>query len=521
MKIGKIVVATIVLLTSFIVFFALSTGGDIGEANSGSPESTFTISSSDINVEDKTFSTGEVYHHLSPLCSYTIGDSTKYYRLTFALHDGKNSVDYIASTKDVTVGEVSKSYKTVNIFEDAALTNPSTSDVVAFPGSITYDGKVYSVNYNGTVLARHPDSNNSSGINTVVWYDNPKFLYNSTNQTLTDSSIDKVIFMGSPVFEDRYTLAKTVTIDGKNTIFLKEIVFKNNIVSIPELFIMKNGRDNPVGELKITFESTVGSIPQALKVFKYSSDTNDKAKLNYWFGEHSSRPSTITTDTRTFYMDVTIVIDTLCEYWTNYLADGKLDDSGTSGLNDLISSGMLTVRGDPIYQINVNVINGEGGKISVLESASPGMTVRISGSPNDGYILGGLSAYSDAGVIQIGSDNSFIMPGANVTISATFVKVVPIVVDVTSSGSEASLHVSISGTQNGSIPYLIKAYVKYGNDSTGDRFVRMEVPIINYSGTFETVLISSMTSFTPNECLVQIFSESGILLNQKIVSIGN
>ena len=520
MKIGKIVVATIVLLTSFIVFFALSTGGDIGEANSGSPESTFTISSSDITVKDKTSSTGEIYHHLSPLCSYTIGDSTKYYRLTFALYDGKNSVDYIASTKDVTVDGVSKSYKTVNIFEDAALTNPSISDLVAFPGSITYNGKEYPVNYNGIVLETRPDSNNSSGINTVTWYGNPKFLKN-TYPTLTDSSIDKVVFMGSPVFEDGYTLAKTVTIDGNNTIFLNEIVFKNNIVSIPELLIAKNGKTNPVGELKITFESTVGSIPQALKVFKYSSDADDKAKLTYWFGEHSSRPSTITTDTRTSYMDVTIVIDTLCEYWTNYLADGKLDDSGTSGLNDLISSGMLTVRGDHLYQINVNVTNGEGGKISVLESASPGMTVRILGSPNDGYILGELSAHSDAGVIQIGSDNSFIMPSADVTISAIFVKVVPIIVDVTSSGSEASLHVSISGTQNGSIPHLIKAYVKYGNDSTGDRFVRMEVPIINYNGTFETVLISSMTSFTPNECLVQIFSESGILLNQKIVSIGN
>ena len=119
----------------------------------------------------------------------------------------------------------------------------------------------------------------------------------------------------------------------------------------------------------------------------------------------------------------------------------------------------------------------------------------------------------------VGPSYSFEMPDTDVSISATFIKVIPLVVKATSSGSEVSMDISVSGKQNGVSPASISAYVKYEGNATGDRFVRMNVPIINYSGQFETELVASMSAFTPVECLIQIFSDLGDLLTQKVVAV--
>ena len=189
-------------------------------------------------------------------------------------------------------------------------------------------------------------------------------------------------------------------------------------------------------------------------------------------------------------------------------------------LDDFIDDGRLKVCGNPSHAITRTV--SEGGAISLPERASFRQTVTVIPSPDEGYILGTLKmSYGSTTSTIVGPSYSFEMPDMDVSISATFIKVIPLVVKATSSGSEVSMDISVSGKQNGVSPASISAYVEYKGNTTGDRFVRMNVPIINYNGQFETELVASMSAFTPVKCLIQIFSDSGDLLTQKEVAVEN
>lgn len=387
---------------------------------------------------------------------------------------------------------------------------------MALPGSIEFGDKTYTVQYDGTLVK------SDSAIKTVVFDGNPNLVSTDTNPTLSRTSVTKVVFLGSPTFSTKYVLTKPVidaTDKSVNTTPLMNVVFKSHVDAVPSTLISQgSGMRETSGELNISFESSVGEIPQSMAAFNNYNGTASKSELTYSFGANSSRPAKIIASDLKNWMNVSLVIDVKSTYWTNYIADGKLAESTTSSLDQFIADGRLKVCGDPLHAITRIV--SEGGAISLPERASFKQTVTVIPSPSEGYILGTLEIfYSGKTSTIVGPSYSFEMPDTDVSISATFIKLIPLVVNATSSGSGVSMDISVSGKQNGVSPASISAYVKYEGNATGDRFVRMNVPIINYSGQFETELIASMSAFTPVECLIQIFSDSGDLLTQKVVAV--
>ena len=372
--------------------------------------------------------------------------------------------------------------------------------------------------YDGIVIS------SKTAIKTVLFDGNPSFIKtgSTVRPTLNNTAVTKVVFLGSPSFATGYMLTKPVrdaTDASVNTTPLKNVVFKSRVDVVPSAFISQgSGNRETHGELNISFESFVGELPQSMAAFNIYNGTASKSELTYSFGENSSRPERIVASDVKNWMNVSLVIDVNSTYWASYIADGKLAESTTGSLDQFIADGRLKVCGNPSHTITRTV--SEGGAISLPERASFKQTVTVIPSPNEGYILGTLEmSYGGKTSTIVGPSYSFEMPDTDVSISATFIKVIPLVVKATSSGSKTSMDISVSGNQNGVSPASISAYVKYEGNTTGDRFVRMNVPIINYNGQFETELVASMSAFTPVECLIQIFSDSGDLLTQKVVAV--
>lgn len=488
------------------ILVATSGGWEIGEADSNTSEVGPTL----IEVNEKTPGDGKRY-----LAKYKHDDL--YYQLEFFI-DGKdvNHVNYVPPKSGTTTKYI------VEFFTDVELkTKASEQDIcLALPGDIEIKGNTYTVKYDKIVI-----DSNANNIRTVVFAGDPKINSDDTMPTLRKTTVTKVVFLGSPTFNDKYVLTKPVKDATNNSIFttpLQNVVFKSHVGAVPSTLISK-GNGETHGELNISFESSVGKIPHSMNAFtifdKNASAAALKSKLTYSFGASSSRPAEIEVLKTGVWMNVSFVIDLNSNYWDKYINDGELAESTTKdSLKKFIDDGRLKVCGNPSHAITRIV--SEGGAISLPERASFRQTVTVIPSPEEGYILGTLEmSYGSTTSTIVGPSYSFEMPDTDVSISATFIKVIPLVVNATPSGSEVSMDISVSGKQNGVSPASISARVKYDGNTTGDRFVRMTVPIINYNGQFETELVASMSAFTPVECLIQIFSDSGDLLTQKVVAV--
>lgn len=475
------------------ILVATSSGWEIGEANSNTSE----VGPTFIGVKEET-DKGKTYH----VAKYE--HDGLYYQLKFFI-SGENAI-----YQQFLEGNI----KTVKFYTDSDLSNVSERQDIclALPGSIQIGEKTYTVQYDGVVIS------SKTAIKEVVFDGNPEFIKN-TYYTLSNTAVTKVVFLGSPSFATGYSLTKPVK-DANNLILttpLQNVVFKSHVGAVPSTLISQ-GNGETHGKLNISFESSVGELPQSMAAFNINKGTASKSELTYSFGANSSRPAKIIASDLINWMNVSLVIDVKSTYWTNYIADGKLAESTTGSLDEFIKDGRLKVCGNPSHAITRTV--SEGGAISLPERASFKQTVTVIPSPSEGYILGTLEIfYGGKTSTIVGPSYSFEMPDTDVSISATFIKLIPLVVNATSSGSEVSMDISVSGKQNGVSPASISAYVKYEGNATGDRFVRMNVPIINYSGQFETELIASMSAFTPVECLIQIFSDSGDPLTQKVVAV--
>ena len=481
------------------ILVATSGGWEIGEADSNTSEVGPTL----IEVNEKTPGDGKRY-----LAKYK--HDGLYYQLEFFI-DGKdvNHVNYVPPKSGTTNKYI------VEFFTDVELkTKASEQDIcLALPGDIEIKGNTYTVKYDKIVI-----DSNANNIRTVVFAGDPKINSDDTKPTLKKTTVTKVVFLGSPTFNDKYVLTKPVKDATANyTTPLQNVVFKSHVGAVPSTLIAK-GNGETHGELNISFESSVGELPQSMAAFNIYNGTASKSELIYFFGENSSRPERIVASDVNNWMNVSLVIDLKSKYWDDYIKDGNLANTTTGSLNQFIADGRLKVCGNPSHAITRTV--SEGGAISLPERASFKQTVTVIPSPNEGYILGTLEiSYGGKTSTIVGPSYSFEMPDMDVSISATFIKVIPLVVKATSSGSEVSMDISVSGKQNGVSPASISARVKYDGNTTGDRFVRMTVPIINYNGQFETELVASMSAFTPVECLIQIFSDSGGLLTQKVVAV--
>lgn len=488
------------------ILVATSGGWEIGEADSSTSEVGPTLVGT---VEKVTDDETKIY------LVATYEHDGLYYQLKFFI-SGENAIYKQYEDKRDSTGKYP--FKHVKFCTDSNLSTKSDRQDIclALPGSIKFGDKTYTVQYDGTLVK------SDSAIKTVVFDGNPNLVSTDTNPTLSRTSVTKVVFLGSPTFSTKYVLTKPVkdvTDPLVNTMPLMNVVFKSHVDAVPSTLISQgSGMRETSGELNISFESSVGEIPQSMAAFNNHNGTASKSELTYSFGANSSRPAKIIASDLENWMNVSLVIDVKSTYWTNYIADGKLAESTTGSLNQFIADGRLKVCGNPLHAITGTV--SEGGAISLPERASFKQTVTVIPSPDEGYILGTLEmSYGGTTSTIVGPSYSFEMPDTDVSISATFIKVIPLVVKATSSGSEVSMDISVSGEQNGVSPASILAYVKYEGNTTGDRFVRMNVPIINYNGQFETELVASMSAFTPVECLIQILSDSGDLLTQKLVAV--
>ena len=488
-----LIMVALPLLFLSAILIVTSGGWEIGEADSNASEVGPTL----IDVKEET-DKGKIYH----VAKYE--HDGLYYQLKF----------FISGENAIYQQFVENKIKTVKFYTGSDLSNVSDRQDIclALPGSIQIGDKTYTVQYNGIVIS------SKTAIKRVVFDGNPEFIYN-TYPTLSKTAVTDVVFLGSPSFATKYLLTKPAKDATTNnyTTPLQNVVFKSHVGAVPSTLISQ-GNGETHGELNISFESSVGELPQSMAAFTNYGGGSSDSKLTYSFGASSSRPAKIVALEAKVGMNVSFVIDVQSAYWTSYIADGKLAESTTGLLDQFIADGRLKVCGNPSHAITRNV--SEGGTISLPERASFKQTVTVVPSPNEGYILGTLEmSYGSTTSTIVGPSYSFEMPDTDVSISATFIKVIPLVVAATSSGSEVSVNISVSGTQNNVSPASISAYVKYEGNTTGDRFVRMNVPIINYSGQFETELVASMSAFTPVECLIQIFSNSGDLLTQKVVAV--
>lgn len=350
------------------ILVATSGGWEIGEADSNTSEVGPTL----IEVNEKTPGDGKRY-----LAKYKHDDL--YYQLEFFI-DGKdvNHVNYVPPKSGTTTKYI------VEFFTDVELkTKASEQDIcLALPGDIEIKGNTYTVKYDKVVI-----DSNANNIRTVVFAGDPKINSDDTKPTLRKTTVTKVVFLGSPTFNDKYVLTKPVKDAPNSSIYttpLQNVVFKSHIGAVPSTLISK-GNGETHGELNISFESSVGEIPQSMTAFTIFSGAASDSKLTYSFGANSSRPAKIIASDANSWMNVSFIIDVNSKYWTDYIADGQLAKSTECSLGGFIADGRLKVCGNPSHAITRTV--SEGGAISLPERASFRQTVTVIPSPEEGYIL--------------------------------------------------------------------------------------------------------------------------------------
>lgn len=68
------------------------------------------------------------------------------------------------------------------------------------------------------------------------------------------------------------------------------------------------------------------------------------------------------------------------------------------------------------------------------------------------------------------------------------------------------------------IPTTMKVYFKYKDQTGVDSFTMMKTDIKSFSSGYSITASSSMSSLTPVECLIQVFSND-LCLNEKVVTV--
>ena len=178
----------------------------------------------------------------------------------------------------------------------------------------------------------------------------------------------------------------------------------------------------------------------------------------------------------------------------------------------------------PAYRVTVS--DCENGSVSVATNykpgdyALPGSTVALYPIPADGYIVESITYTCDGVATAVSrSDDGkyyFTMPSKNVSIGAVFKEALPKIESTyTLSGSQLDISLMLTGSYSDKVPDKVCVYVKYANaDSTeAYSFAKMTVRISNYSSGYALSVTSSMSSLTPIEYLIQVYSGDTMVSN--------
>ena len=75
----------------------------------------------------------------------------------------------------------------------------------------------------------------------------------------------------------------------------------------------------------------------------------------------------------------------------------------------------------PTYNVTISDFTEHGTVSANVTRAAAGVTVRLTATADEGYHFGEWNVTTGTSMVEVASDNSFIMPDGNVTIAATFV----------------------------------------------------------------------------------------------------
>lgn len=106
---------------------------------------------------------------------------------------------------------------------------------------------------------------------------------------------------------------------------------------------------------------------------------------------------------------------TFAAYSASYLPEGADD---TVSVSSISGTGSSTVLVD--YTVSVGTVTNGTVTTSPSGVVAPGATVTVTATPNEGYELDKISATQADGTAVTVSGNTFTMPSANVTVTATF-----------------------------------------------------------------------------------------------------
>ena len=293
--------------------------------------------------------------------------------------------------------------------------------------------------------------------------------------------------------------------DQAINIYLKSGEWESQGKPVRNTISDKFGSGNYSIEVNIYF-----SKDSILPIGKYGNSTADRCADNVVF--HVHKDTTIdTTD------------DTTDDTTTKKIKFWSLSDPVVASVIDS-EDVAPEVFEYPAYKVTVS--DCENGSVSVATNykpgdyALPGSTVALYPIPADGYIVESITYTCDGVATAVSrSDDGkyyFTMPSKNVSIGAVFKEALPKIESAcTSNGSQLDISLTLTGSYSDKIPDKVCVYVKYANaDSTeAYSFAKMTVRISNYSSGYALSVTSSMSSLTPIEYLIQVYSGDTMVSN--------
>ena len=160
-------------------------------------------------------------------------------------------------------------------------------------------------------------------------------------------------------------------------------------------------------------------------------------------------------------------------------------DEATEALTDAIAA--LEEKGEePVVTYTITVNDSENGSVSADKTAAAeGATVTLTATPDAGYELSNVTVTDENGnTVTVTEDNTFVMPAANVTVNATFTKIV-----VTGVTVDKSAKVSIGGSKKLTATILPEGAIGTLTWTSGNE----EVATVDQDGTVHGVAEGTAT----------------------------
>lgn len=407
----------------------------------------------------------------------------------FDIRSSENSYEFPVT---FTVYDVEKAQLSLNDIKN----NTGSRIQLIIPPSIKINDVVYSIVLTG-------------GLRTVI------------------NGIDTLVILGNheatrnPVVPNADIL-KTVIIDGniKNTNGTEVAILRSAVKTVKTIYY---GPD--CSEVYRVSNSTIGNN---MNIYLTStSETEIKSYLvkntnpclNLYFSEESVMPKEygtgFTDEVNTPTSNVTFHIHTESEYWESYSTTGHVASNVVKGAT------IPSVEGYPTYSISVS--ESEWGSITVdRTSAYSGQVLTVTVLPVEGYRLKTITSLNEDVVLTKGEGRNycFTMPSHDVTLTPVFESASPsIECKIQAKGSQVIADITLNGAvTEEDIPTTMKVYFKYKDQTGVDSFTMMKTDIKSFSSGYSITASSSMSSLTPVECLIQVFSND-LCLNEKVVTV--